>query len=257
MRAGVFQPAAGGGAERISRLEAAIAGQGLDLVLCPELFLTGYDIGERIRADAEPSDGPAARRIADMARRTGTAVVYGYAELEGTHLYNSLACIGGTGELLANHRKTVLPPGFESSFFATGTGPLPLFEVAGVRCAAMICYEAEFPEGVRGAAEACAEVVLVPTALSDQWHSVAFRMIPTRAFENGVWLLYANHSGAEGSIRYLGASCIVAPDGSDAARAGDGAEIIAAQIDLAGYDATRARLPYLADLPVLRRNLLS
>jgi len=76
--------------------------------------------------------------------------------------------------------------------------------------------------------------------------------MPTRAFENGVWLMCANHAGAERGIRYPGASCIVAPDGIDAARAGAAQQIISASIDITGVTAAQNRLPYLKDVTLLQ-----
>jgi len=61
---------------------------------------------------------------------------------------------------------------------------------------------------------------------------VAYKLIPTRAFENGVWVLYSNHAGVENGIRYLGSSCIVAPDGSDSIRANATQQLIIADINL-------------------------
>ena len=80
-------------------------------------------------------------------------------------------------------------------------------------------------------------------------------LIPTRAFENGLWLLYANYAGEENGFSYLGGSCIVAPDGRDAARAGDHEKLITARIDLQEVKAARQRLPYLEDVTALREKL--
>lgn len=256
MRAGVFQCAGGGLAPggRLGRLAAALEREQLDLVVCPELFLSGYDVGAALPALAEPCGGPLAGQVAALARARGTAIVFGYPERDGESLYNAAACIDSAGRVVANHRKMLLPPGFESRYFSPGGG-LTLFDLKGVRFGILVCYDAEYPEAVRAAAEAGAEVVLVPTALAESWRSVAFQMMPTRAFENGVWLLYANHAGSEGETRYLGASCIVAPDGGDAVRAGAGEELISASLDMARVGAAQARLPYVRDVPRLRRLL--
>ena len=65
-----------------------------------------------------------------------------------------------------------------------------------------------------------AHLVVAPTAMGEAWPHVAHKVIPTRAFENGVGLVYANHAGEEAGLNYLGASCIVRPDGHDLARTG-------------------------------------
>lgn len=253
MRAGIFQCEGGGLTpdQRIERLAKALAGERLDLVVCPELFMSGYAIGKAVVNRAEPVGGPFSKRVAELARTMGTAIVYGYPERDGDRLYNSAVCLDRSGETVANHRKLILPPGFEARYFEPGNG-LTLLDLDGYRCALLVCYDAEFPEPVRAAAEAGAEIIIAPTALIDAWGSVAFQMMPTRAFENGVWLLYANHAGVENGSRYLGASCIVAPDGSDAARAGAAEELIHAELDRENVSAAQARLPYLKDVGRLR-----
>ncbi len=256
MRAGVFQCAGGGlqPQQRLERLSEAITSQAVDLVVCPELFMSGYNVGSVISQIAEPSNGPFAQQMRALAKRSKTALIYGYAERVGDQLYNSALCFNADGEVVANHRKMLLPPGFEAGSFAQGSG-LTLFDLAGIRCAILICYDAEFPESVRAVAEAGAQLVIVPTALTDNWATVARQLMPTRAFENGVWLIYANHAGFEGDLNYLGESCIVAPDGSDAARAGSDQQMISAQIDLKRVVKAQARLPYLQDVKRLRLQL--
>lgn len=256
MRVAIFQSALAGltPSQRIERLATVLAGTDADLVLCPELFLTGYAVGDDLRRLAEPADGASARRIADICRLHRKAVVYGFAEPVGQALYNAALAIGPDGATLAHHRKLAVPPGFELDYFVPGHG-LTIFELAGVRLGLLICYDAEFPEAVRATAEAGAEAILVPTALGAQWDQVAHRVIPARAFENGVYLAYANHAGREGAVTFLGASCIIGPDGRDLARAGADEGVIAAAIDGVAVARAQARLPYFRDLRDLRPRL--
>ena len=88
----------------------------------------------------------------------------------------------------------------------------------------------------------------VATALVAQWDVVASRIVPARAFENGVWLGYANHGGEENGLTYLGGSRIVAPNGDEIAVAGQGQDFITAEIDTDRVHAAQTRLPYLRDV---------
>lgn len=247
MKAGVFQSDGAGlsRADRLEMLEDAIAGQGLDLVVCPEMFACGYHIGDDVARLAEAADGPFAQAVEALAVRTGTAVLYGYAERAGPHVFNAAQVIGPGGRI-AHHRKLAIPPGPETGHFSEGQG-CALFDFAGLRCAILICYDAEFPEGPRAAALAGAEVLFVPTALSEQWGNVSREVMPVRAFENGMWLLYANHAGVENGLRYYGGSRIITPVGQSLAEAGRSPVLIVADLDPAAVKAARSRLPYLAD----------
>lgn len=228
-----------------------VAAAGADLVALPELFAHGYNVEDRLRGLAEPQDGPTRDRMAALARAHGVAILYGYAERAGETVFNAAACIDAKGAVIGHHRKLAIPPGFEENVFAPGQG-IRLFEINGVRFAILICYDAEFAETARHAAGHGAQVIVVPTALGDAWGWVAGKMIPTRGFENGVYLAYINHAGTENGLRYLGHSLIAAPDGVELARAGAGAEMLVADIDTARVAAAQARLPYLSDRVSLR-----
>ena len=53
-----------------------VASKGADLLLLPELFASGYNIGHRHADLAEPADGPTAGRIAALAVQYGLAIHY-------------------------------------------------------------------------------------------------------------------------------------------------------------------------------------
>lgn len=249
IRAAIYQSEArdDGPSDKLDRLEKHLAGFGpaaFDLMLCPELFLSGYDVGDKIHQVAEPADGPTLKRVAEMAARYQTVLCVGYPERVGESLYNAVAVFGKSGERLLDYRKQHLPPGYEGDMFTPGTAA-GLFEMMGHRIAVLICYDVEFPERVREAALAGADIVLAPTALRAKWTFVARSMIPTRAFENGLFLLYANHAGREGGSEYLGESVIVAPGGQLLAVAGKGEEIVSGEMDMTACEAARKTLPYL------------
>lgn len=251
MRVAVFQSPSGSLdlAERLDRLGGAMAQAAANsarLLICPELYMSGYNIGDAIPARAESAGGPFARAAAELAKRHRINLVYGFPEIDKQNVYNAAICISGEGETLAVHRKRVLPPGTESEYFSVGTGDT-LVKIGGFTVALVICYEVEFPEAVRNAALAGAHLVAAPTALSEAWPEIANRMMPTRALESGVYLAYANHSGEENGLAYLGASCIIGPDGGELARAGAGEEVISAEASKKAVATARERLPYLRD----------
>ncbi|MFT5260337.1 MAG: putative amidohydrolase [Saprospiraceae bacterium] len=247
MRAAIFQARSAGQslAKRLGELEKNLARDNLDLLVCPELYLSGYNVGDTLSLLAQPVDGEHVQQIAALAIKYQCAIVYGYPErAHDGGLFNAAACVDKAGENIAHHRKLMIPPGFEQDVFDSGS-KLTLFQLGEFKCALLICYDAEYPEAVRAAAQTGAQVIIVPTALSENWGSVATQMMPTRAFENGVWFLYANHAGEENGLRYYGGSCIVTPDGTDAARAGAQEELIIAELDLTQVTTAQNRLPYL------------
>lgn len=234
---------------RLEWLKAAIDAldnDTIDLVVLPELFLTGYHIGKQVTLWAEERGGEYSRQIATLAQFHQIAIHFGYAEKDGDQIFNSAACVDTTGTIIGHHRKLILPPGCESTYFAQGDC-YSQFTIKGFRIATLICYDAEFPEAFREVAVAGCDLVIVPTALGAHWGIVSTCMIPTRAFENGVFVCYANHCGEENGMGYYGGSCIVGPDGKDIARALHSAETLVGRLDIAEVETARSRLPYHVD----------
>ena len=234
-------------AERLHRLDRTLTAHGepLDLVICPELFISGYNVGDKIRQLAEPPDGPFARTAADLAKRHGTALIYGYPERAGPVIYNAAACIDRDGRVIAHHRKLRLPNAFEKSYFVAGEA-YTLFQLHGWSIAILVCYDVEFPEAVRACAARGAHLVVAPTALKKEWAFVARSMIPTRAFENRFFVAYANYCGREGAFEYLGESCFAGPTGGVIA-GGSAEALVTAALDPADIASARSALTYLDD----------
>jgi len=234
----------------LAELDRAMAqSAGARLMVAPELFLTGYNVPpETIARLAEPADGPSAQLACALAARHQMGLVYGYPEraTDGS-LYNSALVIGPDGQVLANYRKIHLFGAVENAVFARGHDPVVLAEFDGLRTGFLICYDVEFPEMVRGLALAGADLIVVPTAQMRPYEFVPRVMLPARAYENQVFVMYVNRCGQEGDLVYTGESCIVAPDGSFLARAGDGEEILSARLDVTLLANSRARNTYLRD----------
>ncbi|MCX5046751.1 MULTISPECIES: carbon-nitrogen hydrolase family protein [unclassified Streptomyces] len=237
-------------AENLKVLDAAAgraAATGAVLLAAPEMFLTGYAIGDDIGRLAEPADGACADAIADIASRHGLAIAYGYPERDGDTVFNSAQLISADGDRLANYRKTHLFGCFERDHFTPGEQPVVQAELNGLRVGLMICYDVEFPENVRAHALAGTDLLVVPTAQMHPFQFVAESMIPVRAFENQMYVAYVNRVGLEGEFDFVGLSVLAGPDGVARARAGRGEQLVLADADPAFLAASREANPYLKD----------
>ncbi|MFE9998581.1 carbon-nitrogen hydrolase family protein [Streptomyces avermitilis] len=224
---------------------AAAAGAGL--LVAPEMFLTGYAIGDDVPRLAEPADGDSADAVAETASRHGVAIAYGYPERAGEQVFNSAQLISADGTRLANYRKTHLFGCFERDHFTPGDQPVVQTELNGLRVGLMICYDVEFPENVRAHALAGTDLLVVPTAQMHPFQFVAQSVIPVRAFENQMYVAYVNRVGQEGEFEFVGLSTLAGPDGVARARAGHGEELVFADADPAALAASREANPYLKD----------
>ncbi|GHC84013.1 carbon-nitrogen hydrolase family protein [Streptomyces violaceochromogenes] len=229
--------------EAVGRAAAAGAG----LLVTPEMFLTGYAIGDAIGRLAEPADGECADAIAEIATNHGLAIAYAYPERDGDAVFNSAQLISADGTRLANYRKTHLFGCFERDHFTPGDRQIVQAEIDGVRVGILICYDVEFPENVRAHALAGTDLLVVPTAQMHPFQFVAESMIPVRAFENQMYVAYVNRAGQEGEFEFVGLSTLAGPDGIARTRAGRGEDLVLADVDPAFLAASREANPYLLD----------
>lgn len=256
MRIAVLQmkAVAGDVAANLARIEAAAvqaADGGARILVAPELATTGYGAGSIIADLAEPRDGRQVERLTAISQKRDLAVVAGFAERDGADVFNSLALADGNAEP-AIYRKRQLYGAYERTLFSPGPPAGMLCTVTGLTFGLLICYDVEFPELVRRLALAGADAVLVPTALPESPFAnfIATAVVPVRAFENQIFIAYANHAGRDDSFSYAGRSRIVGPDGSTLAAAGAYEDtVIFADIDPDAFACSREANTYLGDLP--------
>lgn len=237
-------------AANLQRLhQLAMEAKGADLLVLPEMFMTGYNIGvEAVSTLAEVYNGEWAQQIGRIAKTAGLAIAYGYPERTADgQIYNAVQLIDSHGERRCNYRKTHLFGDLDRSMFSAGGDEVPVVELNGWKLGFLICYDLEFPENTRRLALAGAELILVPTANMIPFDFVADVTVRARAFENQCYVAYANYCGHEGDIHYCGQSSIAAPDGSRIAQAGLDEALIVGELDRQLMIDSRAANHYLSD----------
>jgi predicted amidohydrolase len=219
-----------------------------DLVVLPELYLSGYELG-----DAEPLavdlDGPELGALRTAARGAGTAVIVGAAERTDDGTANSAICIDAAGELAAVYRKAH-PFGAERDVYIAGD-ELVTVAVGGRVIGLMICFDMEFPEVARTLARSGADMLVTISANPSQFaldHEVFAR---ARALESGLPHVYVNRVGEQDGLSFGGGSTALDSRARVLAEAGSNAErVIDAEIGAPGSRDPRTRY-----LELLREDL--
>ncbi len=235
---------AGDVSANLHRLDAACrdaAASGADVLVTPEMFLTGYNIGRSAAAAlAEPARGARVEAVGVIARRHGIAIVFGHTEKdEAGFVFNTAVCVDSEGRFAASYRKTHLFGDLDRDMFRAGSGNEALFDLHGWKIGMLICYDVEFPENARRLALQGADLIVVPTANMEGFDFVAQHLVPTRAYENQLFVAYANFCGTEADLSYNGLSCVAAPDGALLAQGGRKPSLVLADLTRAALTAGR------------------
>jgi predicted amidohydrolase len=201
-----------------------------DLVVLPEMALTGYHFPDRqqVASLAEPADGPTFQALSPLAQRHEAWIVAGFPERDGDSLYNSAMVVGPTGELRGTYRKTML---FASDMhWATpGNGDYPLFECMGLPVTVGICMDLNDDRFIAHCRREEPRVIAFPTNWVDEgtivWPYWAARIqgLPSA-------LVAANSYGDDGPLSFTGRSAILDQRTLLAAAPYTGDAIIAADI---------------------------
>ncbi|KQQ39299.1 carbon-nitrogen hydrolase family protein [Nocardioides sp. Leaf307] len=227
---------------------AALVPTGHDLVVLPEAFARDFGTaGSPLGEHAEPVDGPFASEVARVAAAAGTTVVAGMFETgpDPERPWNTLVVRGAVS---AEYRKIHLYDSFgyrESDVLTAGPTTPRVVDLAGLRVGLMTCYDLRFPEHARALVDAGAELLVVPAAWVagerkvDHWRT----LVRARAIENTVYVAAA----AQPAPRYSGHSMLVDPLGDVLAEAGDGSEVVGAEISAAVLAQARRTNPSLAN----------
>ena len=238
-----------GNLQRLNQAAQQARAGGADVLVCPEMFVTGYNIGAAAVAQlAQPADGAYAQAVAEIAQRHGLAIVYGYPErTQDGAIFNAAQWVNADGQRALNYRKTHLFGALDKNQFAAGDLSTALVDIKGWRVGLLICYDVEFPENTRHLALAGADLIVVPTANMADFDFVATTLVPVRAYENQVYLAYANYTGPEGDLHYGGLSTVAAPDGAVLAQAGRHETLVFATLDPERLATARRQHTHLID----------
>lgn len=204
-----------------ARLEEAVVAAttaGAELVVLPELAATGYCFADRAeaRAAAQPVSGEYVAQLAGLSARLGCVLVSGTCEADGSDVFNS-AVVLDHGDLRSVYRKVHLW-GIESGLFTPGTQPPEVVDTSAGRLAAMICYDLEFPEWVRLAADQDAELIAAPAnwpLLPRPAGERPLEVIKAQAAAGSyrVFVVIADRCGTERGQQWIGGSTLVGADG--------------------------------------------
>ncbi len=234
--------------EALGWLEAAAArGAGADLLVFPELALSGYADAAGVARLAVAADDPVIAAARAIARSHRVGLAFGYAERADGGLYDSALLADAGGAILANYRKMHLWGEHERRLFRPGA-PSPVVAFAGCRLGLLICYDLELPETALDLSLRGADVIVTLSATSAPYTIVPRAVVPARAYESGCFVVFANRGGHDGTMGFAGLSRIVAPDGAVlAATEADGAAEVAGELRPEAYRQWRAAHDFRSD----------
>ena len=296
MAAVQFESAAGNkdaNFRKVERFTAEAADRGVEILVYPECCLTGYWFLRRLTVPqlaeiAEPvPDGPSCARLVALAAKHRLTVGAGLLESAGDSAFHNTYVVAMPDGRLVRHRKL---HAFEHPAILAGDEHTVFDTPHGCRVGVLICYDVNIVENVRVAALRGAEVLLAPhqtggcrtknphlmgvidRGLWDNRHADPeaierelrgekgrgwlMRWLPSRAHDNGLFLVFSNGVGVDDDEIRTGNAMILDPYGrilAETWRAGD--DMVVADLDASLPERATGRLWMQARRPDLYREL--
>lgn len=243
--------------ERISYYCREAKAASVELVVFPELTVTGIYKDERVWGLAESLEGPSIGRVLDLARQNQLAVGVGFTEKTEGKPYNAYCVIDPGGEITGIYRKNYIPK-LEVPFWQ-GDSARPTFEVFGLKLGVAICWDNKYPELHEHYRSQGVRLIVMPHAWDsdaldgegqvidyssmeeivqyhretgrytwkthDQMRDDFYAYIPQLARDGHCYALFVNQSGRpHPSIQFVGPSFAVSSRGEILAETRDGSE---------------------------------
>lgn len=221
-----------------ARVEALTEGLSCDLLLLPEMTLSGFSMDPEV-ATLRPAD---LEWFEGLARRRGCGIVFGTVE-EGR---NVAILLGRDGTRLGTYAKRHLfALGGEPRAYRRG-GDAVVWTFEGWTILPAICYDLRFAYHFwERAAET--DLVLVPAnwpgSRREHWRS----LLQARAIENQVPVAGCNRVGRDATLAYSGDSLVFDAQGRILADAGEAEGVLTCVVERERTAETRRRFPFLGD----------
>ncbi|MEQ1822193.1 MAG: carbon-nitrogen hydrolase family protein [Fimbriimonadaceae bacterium] len=213
------------------------AGQGIELLVFPEAYLTGYSADSRDDAEqiAIKVTHDAIAMIADAVKETRVATIFGFIGSEPAGLYNGALFLAPERRPYV-YQKTHLPEIGCDNYVNPGN-KIEVIEFQAregvVKIGILICFDMRYPEAARTLALDGADLVVLPTNWPEGAENSADVICIARAAENKIFFATCDRVGSERGFNFIGRSKIIAPSGAVLASAGDQEEVIVAELNVA------------------------
>ena len=238
--------------EKSLSLLRSAAKKGAELICFPEGQLSRYvaqypelDIGDfAVEPDSEFIKGLQAE-----CKSLGVMACISPCIERSGKVYSCCMLISDSGKILHTEAKKHIVRAkhfYEQDYFTAGDEPFKAVDTPYGKIGLIVCFDRHYPESFRSLALQGCSLAIVPVAndLTEPLELFEWEMrVP--AFQNGMYILMANRVGTEGGMTFAGGSIIASPDGDIIARAGNGEEILLADVDFGKCAEARERTQYL------------
>ena len=233
---------------RVQELLSQALSESPDIIILPETWNTGFHPSKDLINISDRNGERTKALLSTFAKEHNVNIVGGSVAVAKEDLvFNTSYAYNREGKLVGEYSKMHgFSPAKEDQYFASGTHTTH-FELDGIPCSTVICYDIRFPELVRMAALSNTELLFVPA----QWPTMRLRhwqvLNEVRAIENQLFLCAVNGCGTVGRVQSTGHSAVYDPWGTNLLEMDTREGISSVDIDLTVVEDIRNKINIFRD----------
>ncbi len=229
------------GGDNLAAIMSAVKEAKGDVLIFPELFLTGYTTDAEIHERVSEGHERWRARLKTISHDSGKWLMVGAPYPTEKGLMNVIWIFSPEGEEKVYEKLHLADFGVfsEADAFVPGDAGC-MVDIGGFRFGLSICYDMFFPELYRRYALMGADVLVCASASPMKSKGPFDKVLPARAVENTCYMLFVNHVGEQGRFEFFGGSRAISPIGYEMSNCEDATHCII-EVELSREELERAR----------------
>jgi predicted amidohydrolase len=218
-----------------------------DVIVLPEMWNTGYAL-KHLDELADNTGASTKKSLSELSKKYNVNIVGGsVATKTNGDFYNTMYAFNRQGDIIAEYNKVHLFKLMDEHKYIKPGNSKNLFEIDGINCAGIICYDLRFPEWTRTHVLNGAKIIFIPAQWPkkriDHWQL----LLQARAIENQCYIVAVNRVGSDPNNEFNGHSMVIAPWGELLVSSQSSEGISYANLDLNEVIRVRDTIPVFQD----------
>lgn len=218
-----------------------------DVIVFPEMWNTGYAL-DQLDQLADREGSVTRKLLSKLAKKHQVNIVGGsVATKRGDKYFNTMYIADRTGKMAAAYDKAHLFKLMDEHVYLNEGQSTNVFEMDGITCGGVICYDLRFPEWIRTHTLNGAKIMFIPAEWPKQRIDHWQLLLQARAIENQCFIVAVNRVGKDPNNEFNGHSMVIAPWGELLISNQTEEGILYAELNLEEVDRVRKTIPIFQD----------
>jgi predicted amidohydrolase len=223
------------------------ANNNADVIVLPEMWNAGYALNQ-LEDLADPNGESTKELLTTLSKKYSVNIVGGSVATKiNGEFFNTTYVVNRDGNVISDYHKAHLFKLMDEHKYIKAGDSKNLFDIDGIRCGGVICYDIRFPEWIRSHVLNGAQIMFVPAQWPEKRIDHWQLLLQARAIENQCFIIAVNRVGSDPNNNFNGHSMVIGPWGELIVSKNTLEAIFYAELDLNEIKNVRETIPVFQD----------